>query len=126
MKIELFKTLARPHLHRLESLVKQNMSDNGLTSAECQRVGFINTLYEIDRLINGTEQSDLDYNATLIEDCGFSVRAYKKLKAMNIHTLDDITQYTESYMAAMPGVGGKLLSEIKDTLVKYGEEFNKS
>ena len=125
MKIEQFKKQARAHLHRLESLVKLNMLEDGMTSEDCQRVGFINTLYEIDRLINGTEQSDLEYNSIPIEDCEFSVRTYGKLKSMNIHTLDDLTQYTEDYLLKTPGIGPKLLGEIKDTLKRYGEDFSK-
>ena len=57
---------------------------------------------------------------TPIEDLDFSVRAYNCLKRDGIHTLQDLTNRTESDMMKIRNLGKKSLKEVLEKIREMG------
>ena len=54
------KGLLEEKLQELVNLVEESLPQRGNTSSECQRIGLINAINEVDHLVSGIESVDLE------------------------------------------------------------------
>jgi DNA-directed RNA polymerase subunit alpha len=82
---------------------------------EAIKQGLIREAYNIAEILVAQRQAILDnWNMTEfgIEKLEFSVRTFQYLKAENIHTIQQLQQYSENDLLKIPNIGRKSLNEI--------------
>jgi DNA-directed RNA polymerase alpha subunit len=79
-------------------------------------------LKEINRLLRKMEKPGLPKvtKASPVEDLILPARTYQMLHADNILTIGELIERTERDLLRVPGLGRKVLNEIKEALEEHG------
>ncbi|HOW60559.1 MAG TPA: DNA-directed RNA polymerase subunit alpha C-terminal domain-containing protein [Candidatus Moranbacteria bacterium] len=84
---------------------------------------FENMMFETDADIFTPKSSEDDMLTKSIEELELPIRAYRFLKSININTIGELVQKTETEILKERNAGQKILSQIKDALIEHDLYF---
>lgn len=60
MKAQEIRVMLENKTQQMRAIINSNMLERGLKSNDCQRMALLNAISEVEHLINGIEQSDIN------------------------------------------------------------------